>query len=283
VSAVRRSPLQTSRSLLRLFLTLVCSLVLVLTASSALAAGRIEWNKKAFKERSDKAWMLELKIFLPRPPDVAYVPMKFEFEPLVYFERAMVDGQEGVVERKVPLEGRQPLIETVDVGFLDAGTSKIESRTKMSFKVKRDLGFDAGEYKVTVRDTRNGQIVGTATNITFDGENEVIDRRSIVFQGGDGKKKKKEEKKEEPKAEGDGEKAEGGEEKKDEGDSEKSDESSSSDEGASSEGGDEGPPPIEEKPGGCGCRVPGSPHGSSLGLFAALGLAGVLVARRRSA
>jgi len=96
----------------------------------------------------------------------------------------------------VPLEGRQPLIESVDVGFLDAGTSKIESRTKFSFKVKRDLGYDAGEYKVTVRDTRNGQIVGTATNITFDGENEIIDRRSIVFQG-DNKKKKKEEKKDE--------------------------------------------------------------------------------------
>src|SRR5262245_54718861 len=148
--------------------------------------------------------MLELAIYLPRAPDVAYVPMKFEFEPQVYFERALVDGQEGPVERKVPLEGRQPLIESVDVGFLDAGTSKIESRTKFSFKVKRDLGYDAGEYKVTVRDTRNGQIVGTATNITFDGENEIIDRRSIVFQGGDDKKKKK---KEESKAEGDGEKS----------------------------------------------------------------------------
>jgi MYXO-CTERM domain-containing protein len=275
--------LQTFRSQLRLFLTFAWSLVFVLTASSALAAGRIEWGKKSFKERSDKAWMLELKIFLPRPPDVAYVPMKFEFEPLVYFERAMVDGQDGVVERKVPLEGRQPLIESVDVGFLDAGTSKIESRTKFSFKVKRDLGYDAGEYKVTVRDTRDGKIVGTATTITFDGENEVIDRRSIVFQG-DNKKKKKDA----PKAEGDGEKAaEGGEEKKDEGGSEKSDEGSSSegssDEGSSEGAGDEGPPPIEEKPGGCGCRVPGAPQGSSLGLLAALGLAGIFVTRRRSA
>jgi MYXO-CTERM domain-containing protein len=271
--------LQKSRSLPRLLLTLVCSLVLVLTAGSALAAGRIEWKSKAFKERSDKSWMLELKIFLPRSPDVAYVPMKFEFEPQVYFERAMVDGQEGVVERKVPLEGRQPLIESVDVGFLDAGTSKIESRTKFSFKVKRDLGYDAGEYKVTVRDTRNGQIVGTATNITFDGENEVIDRRAVVFQGGDGKKKKKDEKKEEPKAEGDGEKkADESSEKADEGGESSSE--GSSDEGSSNEGGD-GPPPIEEKPGGCGCRVPGGSSHSGLGLIAALGLASVFATRRR--
>ena len=273
--------LQTSRSLLRLFLTIVSALVLFLTAGSALAAGRIEWKSKSFKERSDKAWMLELKIYLPRAPDVAYVPMKFEFEPQVYFERALVDGTEGPVERKVPLEGRQPLIESVDVGFLDAGTSKIESRTKFSFKVKRDLGYDAGEYKVTVRDTRNGQIVGTATNITFDGENEIIDRRSIVFQGGDDKKKKK---KDEPKA--DGEKSGDGEKKEEGGEKSESEAASegSSDEGSASEGGgDEGPPPIEEKPGGCGCRVPGTPGGSSLALVAMLALGGVFLARRRVA
>jgi MYXO-CTERM domain-containing protein len=224
--------------------------------------------------------MLELKIYLPRPPDVAYVSMKFEFEPQVYFERALVDGQEGVVERKVPLEGRQPLIESVDVGFLDSGTSKIESRTKFSFKVKRDLGYDAGEYKVTVRDTRNGQIVGTATNITFDGENDVIDRRSIVFQGDDKKKKKKEEKKAE--GDGDGDKAE---EKKEEGGDkgESSASEGSSDEGASEGGGDEGPPPIEEKPGGCGCRVPGAPGGSERPLAALLALGALAFVRRRFA
>ena len=272
-----------SRSLFRLFLTLAASLWLVLSAGSALAAGRIEWKSKSFKERSDKSWMLELKMYLPRAPDVAYVPMKFEFEPLVYFERALVDGAEGPQERKVPLEGRQPLIESVDVGFLDAGTSKIESRTKFSFKVKRDLGYDAGEYKVTVRDTRNGQIVGTATNITFDGENEIIDRRSIVFQGDDKKKKKKDEAKKDDgteKKDDEGKKDDGaGDENKDEAKGE-----GSSDEGGSNEGGgDEGPPPIEEKPGGCGCRVAGaSPH-ASLSLLASLTLGAAFLARRRSA
>jgi MYXO-CTERM domain-containing protein len=268
---------------LRLLVTFACSLVLLLTAASAFAAGRVEWKTKSFKERSDKAWMLELKIFLPRAPDVAYVPMKFEFEPQVYFERALVDGTEGPVERKVPLEGRQPLIESVDIGFLDAGTSKIEARTKFTFKVKRDLGFDAGEYKVTVRDTRNGQIVGTATNITFDGQNEIIDRRSIVFQGGDKKKDKKEAKKEE----GDGEKTEGDAKKEEGGGDEKSSDDTapgSSDDSASSEGGgDEGPPPIEEKPGGCGCRIPGRAPASNLSVLASLALGALFFARRRAA
>ena len=259
-----------------LFTALLSLLTVLLLAGSALAAGRVEWKSKNFKERSDKAWMLELKIFLPRAPDVAYVPMKFEFEPQVYYERALVDGTEGPVERKVPLEGRQPLIESVDVGFMDAGTSKIESRTKFSFKIKRDLGYDAGEYKVTIKDTRNGQTVGTPTTLIFDGENEIIDRRAMVFSG----EKKKEKKKAEP-AEGEkkADGAEGEEKKSDEGDkSEGSEEGSEED--SDNSGGDD-PPPVEKK-GGCGCRVPGGAQDSGLsGIALGLGLLLVFANRRR--
>lgn len=258
-------------------------LAIALIAGSALAAGRVEWKSKTFKERSDKAWMLELKIFLPRAPDVAYVPMKFEFEPYTYFERALVDGTEGPVERKVPLEGKQPLIESVDVGFMDSGTSKIESRTKFSFKVKRDLGFEAGEYKVTIKDTRNGQKVGQTTTITFGGENEIIDRRAMVFSG-EKKKKKEEPKKEEP-----AEKKSDGEDS-DSSDGEKADASEGDDDGSPDEGSDNSgdePPAVEGKPGGCGCRVAGEGGNSPLAsgsLIAALGLAlgfGIRRSRRR--
>jgi MYXO-CTERM domain-containing protein len=259
-----------------LFAALVSLLAVLFFAGSAFAAGRVEWKSKTFKERSDKAWMIELKIFLPRAPDVAYVPMKFEFEPQVYYERALVDGTEGPVERKVPLEGRQPLIESVDVGFMDSGTSKIESRTKFSFKVKRDLGYDAGEYKVTIKDTRNGQTVGAPTTIIFDGENEIIDRRAMVFTGD----KKKEKKKEPPKEE-DEKKADESDAKADEGGSEgegKSDDEGG--EGSDNSGGDD-PAPVEGKPGGCGCRVPGGAEGSGFsGLALGLGLL-LLIARRR--
>jgi MYXO-CTERM domain-containing protein len=274
----------SNRSSRRLLAVLVSLLAVLLLSSAASAAGRVEWKSKSFKERSDKAWMLELAIYLPRAPDVAYVPVKFEFELITYFERALVDGRDGPVENKTPMTGRQPLIESVDVGFLDAGTSKIEKRTRFSFKVKRDLGFEAGEYKVTLRDTRNGQTIGGPTTITFDGENEIIDRRSIVFQGDD-KKKKKEKKEEKAEGEGDGDKKEeskGGNEGSDEGgksDEGSSDEGAAKEEGSDNTGGDD-PPPVEKK----GCSVHGAPAGGNdaASLFG-LAIVGLLVARRRRA
>ncbi len=256
---------------------LLTLLVTMLFAGSAFAAGRIEWKSKSFKERSDKSWMLEFAVYLPKAPDVAYVGMKFEFEPTVYFERSLVDGHEGPVDRKVPLEHRQPLIETVDVGFLDSATTKIEKRTRMSFKIKRDLGYEAGEYKVTVRDTRNGQTVGAAQTIVFEGQNEIIDRRAMVFSG----EKKKDKKAEDKKAE---------EKKSDEAasDDKKSDESASDKETASEDdkaegednaGGDD-PPPVEKKSGGCGCDVPGSSHDGGLAWLVPLALGAAIVRRR---
>jgi MYXO-CTERM domain-containing protein len=248
-------------------------LIITLIAGTALAAGRIEWKSKNFKERSDKSWLLEFAVYLPRAPDVAYVPMKFEFQPEVYYERSLIDGHDGPVDRKVPLENRQPLIESVDVGFMDNATTKIESRTRMSFKIKRELGYEAGEYKVTVRDTRNGQVVGSPTTIIFDGENEVIDRRAMVFSGE--KKKKPEEKK--PAADDDKKS-----DSADSGDSDKSDSKAADndDKPGDNSGGDK-PPPVEKKSGGCGCRVPGGTSSTGLEWALPLALGAAFAARRR--
>jgi MYXO-CTERM domain-containing protein len=272
----------SNRSMARFVSALLTLLVTLLLAGSAFAAGRVEWKSKTFKERSDKSWMLELAIYLPRAPDVAYVPMKFEFQPEVYYERSLLDGHEGPQDRKVPLVGRQPLIESVDVGFLDAGTTKIEKRTRFSFKVKRDLGYEAGEYKVTIRDTRNGQIVGTATNIVFDGQNEIIDRRAMVFSGEKKKDKKKEEKKDEEKKEASDEGSEGSEGAGDKSESGSGSEDGPSSEGSDNSGGDE-PPPVEPKSGGCGCRVPGTTTTHGLEWTLALALGAAFAARRRRA
>jgi MYXO-CTERM domain-containing protein len=254
-------------------LTLVATSLL---AGSAFAAGRIEWKSKTFKERSDKSWLLEFAVYLPRAPDVAYVSMKFEFEPTVYFERALVDGHEGPVERKVPLSNQQLKIETVDIGFMDGATAKIEARTRMSFKIKRELGYEAGEYKVTVRDTRNGQTVGAAQTIVFDGQNDIIDRRAMVFSGE--KKKKPEEKKatEEKKSD------EGAADKSD-GDKSNGEKSSDGDESKESDGdnsGQDDPPPVEKKSGGCGCRMPGNSAAGELGWLVPLALGAALTRRR---
>ena len=276
----------------RAFLSFLLSLSVLLGAQAAFAAGRIEWKSKEFQEREGGSWRIELAIYLPAAPDVAHVPMKFEFQPVAYYERSMMDGDK-LVERVVPLENRQALIESTDVGFLDNGSGKIEKRTRFSFKVTRAHGYEAGEYKVTVRDGRNGNTVGTATTLTFKGENEVIDRRAMVFEGK--KKKDKDKPKEDadkPKEDADKPKedSDGGASKKsssdDSGASSDSGESGGSDEGSeskSSEDDSDAAGTIKEKPGGCGCRIeqnrPDSTGSALAALSVLLGL-GVLARRR---
>ncbi|MFO0572300.1 MAG: MYXO-CTERM sorting domain-containing protein [Polyangiaceae bacterium] len=253
-------------------------IAVLVVAGLCAAAGRVQWSKTTIKENTDsKSWKLELKIFMAKAPDVAHVPMKFEFGPLAYYERAMMDGDK-LVERKVPLVNQQDIIEGVEVGFLDPGSGKIEKGTSFSFKITRALGFEAGEYKVTIRDARNGQIVGSPITLKLEGENEVIDRRAMVFA--DPKdKKKKDEKKDDAKKDGDGD------EKKDEASEEKKDEPAETAEDKTEEPTvktDDKPGEVKEKPGGCGCRVADT-RGSSEGALA-LGLLGVALfgLRRRS-
>jgi MYXO-CTERM domain-containing protein len=242
----------------------------------ALAAGRVQWKSTTFKETESKAWKLEVKIFLARAPDTAHIPVKFEFAPTAYYERAMLDGDK-LVERTVPLVGRQDIIEGVDIGFMDPGSGKIEKGTRFSFKITRAHGVEAGEYKVTVRDARNGQVIGTPVTLKLDGENEIIDRRAMVFA--DPKDKKKKKKKDEG-----GEKKDEGGEKKDEG-GEKKDESV---EGPAPEespaetppASEEKPGEVKEKPGGCGCRVADTRGSSPTAALAGLLGLSLLLGRR---
>ncbi|MEO6602727.1 MAG: MYXO-CTERM sorting domain-containing protein, partial [Polyangiaceae bacterium] len=242
----------------------------------AHAAGRVEWKGKTFKERDDKAWRLEVAIYLPKAPDVPHVPMKFEFQPEVYYERDMVDGDK-VVEHKVPLENHQAIIESVDVGFLDSGSGKIEPRTRFSFKLTRAHGYEAGEYKVSIHDGRNDQAVGAPVTLIFNGENEIIDRRAMVFSGGD-KKKKDTAKKDDGK--GDEKAADG--DKKAADDKAADDTSPSAADTESKDAPADEPQTIKEKPGGCGCRLADDGTGTASGLsFAALALGTVVLRRRR--
>ena len=254
-------------------------LVALCTSSVASAAGRVQWKSKNFKERSDKAWNLEVAIYLPSAPDVPHVPMKFEFQPEVYYERDEVDGDK-IQERKVPLENRQALIESVDVEFLDSGTGKIEPRTRFTFKLTRAHGYEAGEYKVKIYDSRNDKEIGTATTLIFDGENEIIDRRAMVFSG----EKKKEKKADDAKPADD--KAASGDDKKSDDSKPASDSDTpapAADAPADKPASDE-PQTIKEKPGGCGCRVAGEGRDNEAGLaFAALAVSAVLLRRKKRA
>jgi hypothetical protein len=176
--------------LARRYLAAALSLAVLLIAGSALAGGRVEWKSKTLKASDNHSWTIEVSIFLNAAPDVPTLPMRFSFQPVIYYERAMVDGKSEAQFRKVPLEGKPPLVESVDVGFLDPSNGTTQKRTKFSFKVSRGQGYEAGEYDVTIKDGRTDASLGGASRIIFDGENEIIDRRAVVFSGE--KKEKKE-------------------------------------------------------------------------------------------
>jgi len=230
-------------------LAVLATLVAMTWSSPALAAGRVVWKSTTIQEKGGDGegqkgwWRLDLEVHLPRAPDVAWYSVRFEFEPVAYYERALLDGKEGPQDVVQSLHGQQSLIETQDVGFQDPGTGTIQARTKFTFKVTRGHGYEAGEYKVTLRDGQSGNIIGTAATLKFKGENKVVDRRSMVFQANDTKKKK--EKKAEPVAEPE----EGAEQ-----------DAPSAPVDEPSEG--NAPPPVEERPGG-GCHVGSGPHSHS--------------------
>ena len=244
---------KTGRDWLRPLLAAALAIGVLVMVRPASAAGRVEWKTKTLKESDSHAWTIEVSIFLNRAPDVNTLPMRFSFQPSVYYERALLDGKDGPQERKVPLEGKPPLVESVDVGFMDPGNGQIQKRTKFSFKVTRAHGYEAGEYDVTIRDGRTDAPFGAAAHIVFDGENEVIDRRAVVFSG---------EKKE---------KAKDTDEKKDD-DATKKKELTPDDPGYWSGGpkDDEKKEQVEPKS-GCGCHVGAQAEDGAVGTSAALG------------
>lgn len=268
-------------------LFVVALTLLSLTASHvASAAGRTEYKSKVLKERREEQpdgdefedkngyWKIEVAIYMPKAPDVPHVPMKFEFQPEVEYERTILDSSGKIVDRKVPLVNQQSSIESTDVEFLDQGTGKIESRTRFSFKVTRGQGYKAGEYKVTLLDGRNDSKVGTPVTLVFEGKNTVIHREPMEFKG---EKKAKKDAKKEDKAE----------------DKSKDDSAKESDKPAESEATDDAKPDapsdqpqtIKEKPGGCAFRrLADAGHDSDVGLaFAALAATSVALRRRKRA
>lgn len=247
--------------------TLLLGLTLVLLAFDAAASGRAVWKKTRVKE-SNESWRLDLEFHMQRTPDIAIVPMRFEFTPDVYYERTLVDGRDDPVVTRQPLQDRQPLVETVDANFMDPGTAQIQKRTRFTFKLTRDRGFEAGEYKVTIEDKRNGRKLSRNVRLVLDGENPVVDRRSISFDPS--KKKKKKEPTPEEQAEM---------EDPPDPDSEEFWEGGPLEE--DNPDGESLPPPahMQERP--CACRVPGQESNGYSWVVLLFALGGALLVRRR--
>jgi MYXO-CTERM domain-containing protein len=250
---------------------LAALLVLVAVAFAprlALAAGTVTIANRSPQE-NDGRWKLNMTMNMGHAPDLAHVPMIFEFTPVVLYERALEDktGDKPILNKK-RLQNQQPINESMDVGFSD-GTGKIFPLTKFDFMLRRDRGYEAGEYDLVIKREGDGTQIGAKQHITLLGDNPIVDRRAIVFAGD----KKKDKKKAEDKP------AEGGDAKAaPEASAEPSDAPAEAATDAPAEA--PAPPPVAPKQGGCGCRmagddVPGAP--------AALGLAllGAAVALRR--
>ncbi len=176
------------------------------------------------------------------------------------------------------LQNQNPMVESLDVGFSDA-TGKIYPGTNFDFGLKRERGFEAGEYKVQIR-TSEGTDIGAPATLILKGDNPVVDRRAIAFNAKDSSIKKYHD---------------------------------GIDAGAKVAANDEGPNSVQgdvqasgtpepfvskdafnrtaeedikvQKPGGCGCSVPGmgAPGGVTLALpLLGLGLLAAGRLRRRS-
>ena len=236
---------------------------LVALPGVALAAGTVTLSTREPIE-VDGRWKLNMTINYGGIPTIPHIPMIFSFEPKVLYERALTDkSPEKPTLTKLPLQNQTTINESMDVGFSDA-SGKVFKITKFDFVIRRDHGFEAGEYELKIKRQDDGAQMGRTIRIILKGDNPVVDRRAIVFAGDKGKKKKDDKK---------------ADEKKDEpAPQEKKDEPPPAETPAVDPN---APPPVPPKQGGCGCLVAGDTAPSPAGALAALALALAFVARRR--
>ncbi|MDI3290732.1 MYXO-CTERM sorting domain-containing protein [Polyangium sp. 15x6] len=249
-----------------LFAALALAFVLF-APTDARAAGTVTLATREPEEVNGK-WKLNFTINYGAKPDIAYIPMIFSFTPTVLYERSLTDqSPERPLLTKLPLKNQPSINESMDVGFSDA-SGKVFNITKFDFVIRRDKGFEAGEYDLKITRQTDGAQMGQTIKLILKGDNPVVDRRAIVFAGE--KKKKPEEKKQDASAE------------KKEGEGEPAAAEAPQEPAATGETPTEAPPAEPPKQGGCGCRVAGLPAPTEGASLAALLLGAAVALRRRT-
>ena len=171
------------RSLSPLLLVALACLALVTTfARDAAASGTFKLKSTEATEVSG-AWHIYVTIELPKAPLTAHQTMKFNFTKTMAYERALIDGHSEPVLNRQALQNQAPTVESQDVDFADP-SGKIFKGTRFDFGLTRTRGYEAGEYKVEVK-TSDGTAVGSSTNLILKGDNPVVDRRAIAFNAKD--------------------------------------------------------------------------------------------------
>ncbi len=255
-----------------LLITLIVA-TLVFTSSTALAFGSIQFKRTTIEEE-DGRWKFDLEINYGGKPHMGHIPFDFVFTQTNYFEFSQTDQDKEPKVRKKPLSNQTPQRESVDIDFADA-RGDLWPRTKFQLALRRDRGYSAGEYSLVIRRVSDGAQLGTTARLTLNGKNEFIDRRAIVFAGGDGKKSKPKE----PAGETESASAQTAASSPPPASAQANEASEEDMEAAA-------PPPVEKRPGshGCGCRLDGPSEGPapSASLLLTLLLSVLVLARHRA-
>src|SRR4029078_2890110 len=116
--------------------------------------------------------------------------MLFSFTATMLYERSLLDktGDKPQLTR-LPLSNQQPIFVDQDVGFAEA-SGQVFKITKFDFVIRRDRGFEAGEYDLKITRKDDGAQMGQTIRVTLKRDNPIVDRRAIVFAGERPKKKK---------------------------------------------------------------------------------------------
>jgi MYXO-CTERM domain-containing protein len=256
----------------RLFFATIVALLSVFIAAPAFARGSVRVSKTRVKEK-DGEWKLKFTVNYGSKPHLNHIPMVFSFKQNTLFERYVDDSTgDTPATRRVPVHNATPIDLPMDVGFADM-SGKTHKITKFKMKLTREHDFEAGEYTLKVR-LASGGAVGRPIKVTLDGNNKVINRKSIAFTAPEPKKGKTNE---EPKEQDLPEPKSGAAE--DFG-PDLSDIPDISDSEAEAIEDANTPDGVEPKQGGCGCEVVGQ-SASTHASWALVALGAALALRRR--
>ena len=255
-----------TRRLLALLLSLGSLAGFFLAPRLAHATGSVTLATREPQEVDGK-WKLVMTIDYGSIPNLPHIPVLVVFTPTVHWDLSLTDkSPEKPVLLKIPLQNQQPINEGLDVGFADA-SGKVFKITKLDFVIRRDHGFEAGEYDFKIKREDDGVQLGQTLKLTLKGDNVVVDRRAITFAGDKPKHKK--------------------DDKKDDGDKKEADKDAPKENETPLENAEPNPadapapPPVAPKQGGCGCGVVGdstAPGGAAT--LAALAIGAVVVRSR---
>jgi MYXO-CTERM domain-containing protein len=248
----------------RALLGALVTLATLLVSTAALAFGSVQ-IKSTNLEEIDGRWKLEMDINYGSTPTMGHIPFDFVFTLNTYYEYSITDTDKEPLIRPKPMQNQTPQRESVDIDFADA-KNKIWPRTKFQIAIKRDRGFEAGEYTLQIKRADDGAILGQPIHLKFNGKNKLVDRRAVVFAAPE--KKQKDAGAADPDA--------AAPEKKDEPEPAKSEDTAPGDE--TPKGPPSEPPPKSH---GCGCRMSDTTQAPAAALAVALfGLALFAIRRR---